>query len=49
MFHILSEKRNKGYRYWYFIGIDRHLMVNVCKPLWLRRFAHWNYWYIRYY
>jgi len=30
MFHILSAKRNKGYRYWYFIGIDRLLMVTVC-------------------
>jgi hypothetical protein len=33
MFHILSAKRNKGYSYWYFIGIDRDLMVTVCKPL----------------
>jgi hypothetical protein len=38
MFHSLSAKRNKGYRYWYFIGlyfvgIDRHLVVTLCTPL----------------
>lgn len=33
MFHILSAKRNKGYRYLVFTGIDIHLMVTVHKPL----------------